>query len=97
MSLAIKLVGLACGVPTDHDGRFLLEYDPTCQWKEGGQLCVHLLSTDDLGAAKRYPDLVSLHADYSRSVGTRADGKPDRPITAYTMEIVKIPDEGESK
>jgi len=90
VSLLMKLVGFVNGEATEHDGRYLMEYDPARMWiADDGMLCVHLLSTDDPANAKVYTCFASLHADWSRAVGTRADGKKDSPLTIYTIEAVR--------
>lgn len=88
--ILMKIVGLAgVNVATEHDGRFLVDYDPT-RLLDGD--VVHLVTTDDPAEGKRYHCLAALREDWARSIGTRSDGKPDRPLTAFTIEIVQAPE-----
>jgi hypothetical protein len=92
VNLVIKFLCLRTGDATQHDGRYLLEYDPTIRWTdEGGQHCLHLVSTSSKSKAKRFPDLAAVQRCWARSIGTRPDGKPDRPLTAYSVEIERVP------
>lgn len=64
-------------------GQYLAWYDPdalgglgACGW------------TDHIEDAKRFPDFISAHDEYRR-VSTRyplrGDGRPNRPLTAYSI------------
>jgi hypothetical protein len=67
---------------------YLRSYDPD---GENGRGYVRM--TDQLDKAKRFPDLAAVFEEWKRQSTTvpfRDDGKPNRPLTAYTMEPVEI-------
>jgi hypothetical protein len=53
-----------------------------------------LVLTRRLEDALRWPDFASAHSAYMTSIGTRWDGQPDRPLTAFSVQIFD-PDRGE--
>lgn len=99
---ALKLVGLANGPRTPHDGRYLMEYDP--RWRseservvdeDGHMLLIYLFrTTDDIRKAMRFETptaAFSVWKSVSPNLPTRPDGKPNRPLTAFTAEVVPVP------
>ena len=70
-----------------HAASFVVEYDPNAN--NGAGLIVSTSSVDD---SKRYKTL-QLAVDHYRSVSTvqplRADGKPNRPLTMYSAEVLR--------
>lgn len=95
MSAVIKLVGLAGGVRTAYDGQYIVEYDPDrtgCD-PDGRPMLAHVITTPDRTKAKRYADAGEAWADWSRVSRLwprRPDGQPNRPLTAYTVEITDV-------
>ena len=90
----IGLAGLMQpGLPeTGLEGKFLKEYDPrrTGTTPDGRPLIAHIVGTDDLAEALRFDDVVSARAEWMRWDGTdRYDGKPSRPLTAFTIQTEK--------
>ena len=86
----IKLVGgveRMKGYPEllEHVGRYVQNYEP---WKapRGEQW---IWTTDDLESARAFDDVRELYDFYEQSIGTRADGKPNRPITAYHVQVAR--------
>lgn len=87
---AIRIVTGANGMPTPHDGRYLFSYNPDTVY---GDLA--MVSTPDLGKARRFTDLSAAHdlwAAVSQRQPVRPDGRPNRPITGLTVEIIEIID-----
>lgn len=78
--------GLADGRPSVVDGQYLVECDVDARDGRGA-----VLATEDPAKARRFAD-VGEAMDYWRRVSTvlplRPDGKPNRPLTAYTVEIL---------
>ena len=89
------LVGRIDGVRTEHDGRYVAEYDPT-------------LSSSEI-VTERQPKLVTT-ADIEEAIGFRDPGvafecwrqvcpnypvsddrRPNRPLTVYTCQMFKVP------
>jgi hypothetical protein len=87
VSAVIRVIGLIAGRRSPHDGRFVVDYDPTpiaC-----GEPPV-LVTTSDIEYARRFDSTVSALRFWQMDSGLlRDDGKPDRPLTAYTVEITK--------
>lgn len=86
----IKIVGLGSGDDTPFDGKYLAEYDPKKPGvdPDGAPMTAHVVCTDD-------PEKALIFADAREAILTwqgvsgriRPDGKPDRPLTAFTVEI----------
>lgn len=81
----MKIVGLADGRPTTVDGQYLVECDVDDRDGRGS-----VFATDDKAKAKRF-DGIGHALDYwrrtSHVVPLRPDGEPNRPLTAYTIEL----------
>lgn len=88
MKTAILIVESALGEKTVFDGKYVKVYDP--HDGEHGKLIV----TADLQDAHHYPDFAEAALTWrcvNRNHPTRPDGKPNRPLAAFTCEFVKIP------
>jgi hypothetical protein len=48
----------------------------------------HIVTTPDISQAKQFPTALEAVETWRLSHGLRADGKPDRPLTAFTVEVV---------
>jgi hypothetical protein len=84
----IKLIDRIDGEHTEFDGKYLVDYDPTPRPSRDGAF-VHMIVTEARDQARQFPTTQEAFNFYllaSRN-GPRADGKPDRPLTAYTVEI----------
>lgn len=82
--LVVKVLGFASGLPCPYKEMYLKEYTPLHDNKG--------TFTYEPSKAKRYPSMEEFYHDYRFSIGTRADGRPDRPLTAFDLEIIKIED-----
>jgi hypothetical protein len=81
VSVVIRLIELADGRASEHEGAFVFHSDPHGE----------LVTTRAIERAKRYEDFDEAMQDYRRGTGRmRPDGKPDRPMTAWTIEIVGV-------
>ncbi len=92
MSFALLLVALANGQKSEFDGKYVKEYDPAYIHPEGymgGKLEV----TGDIKEAMAFPDQIAAFAKWKESYGIRPDGEPNRPLTAWTATVMKIPEE----
>lgn len=89
----IRIVGLVDGTPTDFDGQYLVEYDPSrvgTQPVTGRPMPVfHLVTTPDIRKATRFStsEVVSVYRAVDRRNPVNPDGQPNRPLTAFTVEI----------
>jgi hypothetical protein len=89
----IQIVGLADGTPTDFDEQYIVEYDPS---RDGTHPVTgrpmpmfHLVTTSDIRRATRFTssEAANLYHAVDRRNPTRADGEPNRPLTAFTVDI----------
>jgi len=86
MACVFRIIGLATGQPSEMDGQFLKSYDPEAFDGRGEATGTNklreALRVENIGAAlellRRQPVARPL----------RADGLPNRPITAFTIEIL---------
>jgi hypothetical protein len=89
MERIVRLIGGIEGLErypelAEQIGSYLVDYQPE-QARKGEQW---LWTTTDEAEAKRFTDLAEMHTYLYRSIGTRPwDGKPDRPITVYHIEV----------
>lgn len=91
----MKLMRIACyvdGAPSQHDGRFIVEYDPD---GEEGQprtpLKFTLKTTDDRAEAKRFTTeeaWETLRAQSKKRPIRPWDRLPNRPLTIFNVEIM---------
>lgn len=91
MTCVIRFVGLANGGTSSIDGTYLMHYDPSpIEMKEGD---CRLDVTDSVLKAKIFKDPVEA-LELWKAVDTRqpfrSDGKPNRPLTAFAVEIVPV-------
>ena len=90
----ILIEGLVCGLPTAFDGEYVTEYDPGRDGVDpnGLPMACHLKTTPDVEEALVLYTTEALElwkwVDPRQLV--RADGKPNRPLTAFTVSLVKI-------
>jgi hypothetical protein len=86
----ILIVGLCDGSATPFDGKYVLEYDPTRPGvsPDGEAMIAHLRVTEDPNAARQFQDAGEALAFWKLAHGLRPDGAPNRPLTAFTVEIL---------
>jgi hypothetical protein len=84
----IKIIGLTNGDPTPFDNTYLVEYDPMRPGvsPEGEPMLAHMVTTRDPEQATVFSPAEAL-ALWQLSNGVRPDGKPNRPLTAFNVEI----------
>jgi hypothetical protein len=86
------LVARADGVATEFDGCYLYAFDPQPAFEDplGNG---HLIVTRSVQSAKRFPDLsaaLEFWKQVSPTVPLRTDGKPNRPLTAWTATFETV-------
>jgi hypothetical protein len=89
MSVIVQVIGASSGVPTPHDGRWVVEWNPHVPF---GTLA--LTSTDDPAKAKRFPsfeDVMRQRRTVSHVQAYRPDGQPNRPLSGIDIEIKNAP------
>jgi len=86
---AMRCVGVAhFGDRDDMIGQWLKAHDPNMYDGRGWTQW-----TDDLRFARRFASTVEAHAFYVRQSTVkplRADGKPNRPLCGYHVELVRV-------
>ena len=85
MAAIIRIVGLATSETTSADGMYVTEYTPDGNDGQG-----MLTLTPHRHAAKRYSSKADAMAQWmavSRTHPTRPDGKPNRPMSAFSVEV----------
>lgn len=88
MPVLMKLAGLANGQPSPLDGQYLKSFD-----FEAGNGCGEGEFTPVKALAMRFADLQEAMAYLKTTPAcqpTRSDGRPNRPLTATTWEIVSL-------
>jgi hypothetical protein len=81
----IRVMGLVGDDRTPLRPVYLATYDPTAADGQG------LVSwTSDLNEARTFDTLESAMACYQHQVGLRPDGKPNRPLTAFTVAFERV-------
>jgi hypothetical protein len=90
MSYVIRLLQTRHGEPTEFDGQFVSEYDPAYVHPEGYDGGI-LHTTPDLARAKRFDTMLEAIAYYRQKYGMRENGEPNRPLTAWNVEIFSEP------
>lgn len=96
MPMVVQLISLAAGGSTPFDGEYLVEYDPDREGlsPDGELMLAHVVTSPDVGQARRFKDAVELHQyiyKIAAHTPTRPDGKPNRPLSAYTMHATIVP------
>lgn len=79
MKQAIFILGPAGDGTSEHDGLYLSAYDPSAG--EHGRI----ESTYDIAEA------LQCWQQVNQSHPWRPDGKPNRPLTAFSVQIVEVP------
>lgn len=87
MSCVIQLIETAAGEPTEFDGQYVRYYDPTYVHPEGYDGGI-LEVTPDPKQAMQFPNVEAAMEKWRQPYGVRADGKPNRPLTAWMVLFV---------
>lgn len=87
----MMLVGLVNGQPHPFDKQYVVEYDPGPENMPQGECLLRVTKNIDL--AKRFPSRTSAHEEWRRidpRKPIRADGRPNRPLTAWSVFIQPV-------
>lgn len=83
----IRIITLTVGGHSDFDGQYVKRYDPTYYPKgepyDGGLLLV----TPNRAEARQFESTAEALAYWRQSHGIGTNGKPNRPLTAFDVEI----------
>lgn len=86
--IVLRIVSDALGLPTIHDGQYLVDADI-----EDGMVA-DIVSSPSLTQAKKFAnpaEAIEYWRRQSSNPPLRPDGKPNRPLTAYTAETINVP------
>jgi hypothetical protein len=86
--IVIRIVGDATGHRTSVDGTFVKTFDPDAHKGRG-----FLTTTTDVKEAMTFESTTAAHAFWTQTSKVqpmRSDGKPNRPLTAYNVELMPI-------
>ena len=86
--------GLINGGATGFDNQYVVEFDAGRDGIEplsGLPIICHLVTTPDIDKATRFPfaEAVGLWRSVDPRIPVRPDGKPNRPFTAFSIEMFK--------
>jgi len=87
MSWVIRLMETVAGVPTEFDGQYVVAYDPTWKRPDGSYDGGILEVTKNPHEALHFESMEGAVSKYRQPFGRRPDGLPNRPLTAWTVEI----------
>ena len=90
----MRLVDWANGETSPIAGEYLVRYEPAEMLTDGSgyKPGMVLITSPDYKKAKVFPDAIAVLECWRQSHGTRPDGKPNRPLTAYTIESIPLDD-----
>ncbi len=87
----IRIVCLADGTPTPFDGRYVVSYEPAQDRSRHRGIWPKVDTTTKAELAQRFDDIAQALACYRQTTGlTRDDGEPDRPLTMFTVEVIRL-------
>ncbi len=85
----IFIYGTAQGVPTDFDGKWVAEYDPTRHTPSGGYDGGILKVTSDPEKALKFDNAAEAFEKWRQAYRMRPDGEPNRPLTAFSVQVTQ--------
>lgn len=88
MTYVMVCYGYAVDIPCPFVGQFLEHFDPMAEVKGDW--------TNDLTKARKFATKEEAFEVWRTPIGKRADGKPDRPLTAFSVGIQPVTDFGAS-
>jgi hypothetical protein len=86
MRVRLRICCDALGLPTPHDLKYVTEFRPG-RMNQAGRLDGNVLTTGPASEAREFADASEAIRFWRSSNGVRPDGKPNRPLTAYCVEI----------
>jgi hypothetical protein len=87
--MVIKIVGSASEIYTEFDGEYICDFFPDTDALGLGTL----ITTDNKAKAKQFPNLeaaTEFWKQRSKRVPLRPDGKPNRPLTAFSITFERV-------
>jgi len=94
--LVIKIVQAAAGFSSDHAGQYIRSFVPdTDEFGQG--VLVTTANLNDALKFETWPAAFEFWKQQSRRCPTRTDGKPNRPLTAFTVTFESVIEQDEVK
>jgi len=87
MKYGLFIHGLAIPKRSEHDGRWVSSYDPTKNGVHG-----EIYSTADPAHALKFDSQEAALKAWRAEHGLRPDGRPNRPLTAFTVSVEPLPE-----
>ncbi len=92
MSKVLKILARADGEATEHDLRYVVYFNPDQHSPLGDYDGGTLITTSSRRQAKQFPTLIEALEYWKQPVTCachrfRADGKANRPLTAFTVTV----------
>lgn len=89
MVTRIRILGVNGGDSTEFDNKWLADYDPTRSGRSpsGRPMIAHVRVVDDPRHAMVFPSTKEAFELWQKTDGIRGDGKPNRPLTAFTIQF----------
>ncbi len=85
--MRIRIIGLVNGEESPFDGQYVQAYDPSFCPPGGEYDGGLLLTTPDPEKAILFASAKDALECWNKAHGLRPDGKPNRPLTAFTCEV----------
>lgn len=87
MKVVVKVIGSASGGYTPHNNRYVRKWNPHTKF---GTLDLVSVKYPQLAREFEFFEVLEEWKMVSNTQETRPDGKPNRPLTGVTIEIVKM-------
>jgi hypothetical protein len=89
----IQIIGLVTGGQSPFDSQFVIDYDASRADSSGAADSCHLITTPNLDEATRYSveDAFELWRAVDQRNPVRGDGKPNRPLTTFSVVFLDAP------
>ena len=91
--IALKIVGFSEFCDDDYVGMYIKSFDPNSPDPESKGIG-KLIVTENASEAKTFEtfgEATEFWRQQSPTVPMRSDGKPNRPLTAYSVQFVSVP------
>jgi hypothetical protein len=95
--VVIRLLGQINGAPTPYDGLYLMKYQVGIEGVDphGARMSALVEATSSLALARKFKtsaEAVECYRQIDPRIPHRADGRPNRPLTAFTVSIETLPE-----
>lgn len=91
MIVVMQIVGLASGEHHPFDRMYVKEFDPSVRRDDGSYDGGRLVVVSTPEEARTFADQTEALEYWKQSYGIRPDGEPNRPLTAFTVNVHAAP------